>query len=174
MAATLPVKISFSLPDGWQAAPPDEVGAPNVAFVALHPASIDDGFTANITISGEMRNDGATIAQIADEAVPRLEQGGPVRVLKKTEIGTPDLPGLTDAPGIVQDLVLSTTLRGEPIELCQSQVYLGMEDVRNPAQRAVLEIVLTAKQNQIREVIGDYREFLRMVRPGDEAQAQAD
>ncbi|MFJ9040031.1 hypothetical protein ACIRF8_26040 [Streptomyces sp. NPDC102406] len=171
MAATLPVKISFSLPDGWRAAPPDEVGAPNVAFVALHPASIDDGFTANITISGEMRNDSATISQIADEAVPRLQQGGPVRVLKKTEIGTPDLPGLTDAPGIAQDLVLSTTLRGEPIELCQSQVFLGLEDVRNPAQRAVLEIVLTAKQNQIGEVIGDYKDFLRTVGPGDPQSA---
>jgi hypothetical protein len=168
MAATLPVKISFALPDGWQAAPPDEVGAPNVAFVALHPASLDGGFTANITISGEMRNDGATMSQIADESVPRLEQGGPVRVLKKTEIGTPDIPGLTDSPGIVQNLILSTTLRGEPIELCQSQVYLGMEDVRNPAQRAVIELVLTATQSQLDQVIDDYKEFLRTVRPADE------
>ncbi len=168
MTATLPVKISFSLPDGWQAAPPDEVGAPNAAFVALHRASVDGGFTANITLSGEMRNDGATIAQIADESVPRLEQVGSVRVLKKTEIGTPDIPGLTDSPGIVQNLVLSTTLRGEPIELCQSQVYLGMEDVRNPAQRAVIEIVLTAKQNQLAEVIEDYKKFLRTIRPGDD------
>lgn len=173
MTATLPVKITFALPDGWQAAPPDEVGAPNVAFVALHPASVDSGFTANITISGTMRNDGATISQIADEAVPRLQQGGPVRVLKKTEIGTPDLPGLTDAPGIAQDVVLSTTLRGEPIELCQSQVFLGMEDVHNPAQRAVLEFVLTADENQIREVIGDFRTFLRTVRPADEPGPQA-
>ncbi|MFB8268445.1 hypothetical protein ACFC96_17805 [Streptomyces sp. NPDC055955] len=174
MAATLPVKISFSLPDGWQAAPPDEVGAPNVAFVALHTGSVDDGFTANIAISGEMRNDGATISQIADESVPRLEQGGPVRVLKKTEIGTPDLPGLTDSPGIAQDLVLSTTLRGEPIELCQSQVYLGMEDVRNPAQRAVIEIVLTATQYQLGQVIEDYKEFLRTVRPAGDSAGEAD
>lgn len=171
MAATLPVKISFSLPDGWQAAPPEEVGTPNVAFVALHPASIDSGFTANITISGEMRNDSATMSQIADEAVPRLEQAGTVRVLKKAEIGTPDIPGLTDSPGIVQNLVLSTTLRGEPVELCQSQVYLGMEDVRNPAQRAVIELVLTATPNQLDELIGDYEEFLRTVEPADETPA---
>ncbi|NEB75059.1 hypothetical protein G3I40_07405 [Streptomyces sp. SID14478] len=120
-----------------------------------------------------MRNDGATIAQIAAESVPRLEQGGSVRVLKKTEIGTPDLPGLTDSPGIVQDLVLSTTLRGEPVELCQSQVYLGLEDVWNPAQRAVIEIVLTAKQNQIGEVIDDYKQFLRTVGPGEDSAPQA-
>ncbi|WP_405610523.1 hypothetical protein OG292_07355 [Streptomyces sp. NBC_01511] len=167
MTATLPVKISFSLPDGWQAAPPDEVGAPNAAFVALHRASVDGGFTANITISGEMRNDGATMSQIADESVPRLEQAGPVRVVKKSDIGTPDIPGLTDSPGIVQNLVLSTTLRGEPIELCQSQVYLGFEDVRNPAQRAVIELVLTATQNQLGEVIDDYKEFVGTVRAAD-------
>jgi len=171
MTTTLPVKISFSLPDGWQAAPPDEVGAPGAAFVALHPASIDGGFTANITISGEMRNDGATLSEIADESVPRLEQAGTVRVLKKVDAGTPDIPGLTDPPGILQNLVLSTTLRGEPVELCQSQLYLGMEDVNTPAKRAVLEFVLTAKQNQLDEVIEDFRQFLRTVRPADDTEA---
>ncbi|RVU22707.1 hypothetical protein EOT10_21245 [Streptomyces antnestii] len=120
-----------------------------------------------------MRNDGATISQIADESIPRLEQGGPVRVLKKTEIGTPDLPGLTDSPGIVQNVVLSTTLRGEPIELCQSQVFLGMEDVRNPAQRAVIEIVLTATRDQLGEVIEDYKKFLRTVQQADDSAAGA-
>jgi hypothetical protein len=171
MTATLPIKISFSLPDGWQAAPPDEVGAPNIAFVALHPASIDGGFTANITISGTMRNDGATMSQIADEAVPRLAEGGPVRVVNKVDVGTPDITGLTDSPGVVQDVVLTTTLRGAPIELCQSQVYLGMEDVNNPAKRAVIELVLTAKRNQLDEVLGGFREFLKTVRPDNETPA---
>ncbi|MCX5129755.1 hypothetical protein OOK25_39665, partial [Streptomyces sp. NBC_00347] len=52
MPTTLPVPIEFRLPEGWQPAPPDEVGAPGVAFVALHPQP-DSGFTANITIDGE-------------------------------------------------------------------------------------------------------------------------
>ncbi|MFD5796537.1 hypothetical protein ACFWIO_24015 [Streptomyces diastatochromogenes] len=168
MAATLPVKISFSLPDGWQAAPPDEVGAPGAAFVALHPASIDGGFTANITIAGQMRNDSATMWQIADESVPRLEQAGTVEVVKKSEVGTPDIPGLTDAPGVVQNLRLHTTLKGEPLELLQSQVYLGMEDVRNTAKRAVIELVLTAKPSQMAEVLDDFKAFLRTVRPAEE------
>ncbi|SOD82756.1 hypothetical protein [Streptomyces sp. Ag109_G2-15] len=168
MATTLPVKISFSLPDGWQAAPPDEVGAPGAAFVALHPASIDGGFTANITIAGQMRNDSATMWQIADESVPRLEQAGTVEVVKKSEVGTPDIPGLTDAPGVVQNLRLHTTLKGEPLELLQSQVYLGMEDVRNTAKRAVIELVLTAKPSQMAEVLDDFKAFLRTVRPAEE------
>ncbi|MEU6593719.1 hypothetical protein ABZ923_31660 [Streptomyces sp. NPDC046881] len=170
MTATLPVKISFSLPEGWQAAPPDEVGAPGVAFVALHPASVD-GFTANITIAGRMRNDSATMWQIADESVRRLEQAGTVEVIKKAEVGTPDIPGLTDSPGVAQNLRLHTTLKGEPLELLQSQVYLGMEDVRNPAKRAVLEFVLTAKPTQLAQVIDDFKAFLRTVRPAEENPA---
>jgi len=164
MATTLPVKISFSLPNGWRPAPPDEVGAPGVAFVALHPASVDGGFTANITIAGRMRNDGATIGQIANESVRRLGQEGEVRVLKKQDVGTPDLPGLMDSPGVVQNLRLSTTLHGVPLELAQSQVYLGLEDTRNPAKRAVIELVLTARPAQLPEVLKDFKEFVRSVR----------
>ncbi|WP_432171465.1 hypothetical protein [Streptomyces sp. 1222.5] len=167
MTATLPVKISFSLPDGWQAAPPDEVGVPGVAFVALHPASIDH-FTANITIAGRMRNDSATMWQIAAESVQRLEQAGRVEVVEKTELGTPDIPGLTDSPGVAQNLRFRTTLKGQPLELLQSQVYLGMEDVKNPAKRAVLEFVLTARPSQLAAVIDDFKEFLRTVRPAEE------
>ncbi|MEW2134803.1 hypothetical protein [Streptomyces sp. NPDC005435] len=171
MTATLPIKISFSLPDGWQAAPPDEVGAPGAAFVALHPGSVDHGFTANITISGEMRNDATTMWQIAEESVHRLEQAGPVEVVKKHEVGTPDIPGLTDSPGVVQNLRLHTTLRGEPLELCQSQVYLGLEDVRNPAKRAVIELVLTATEGQLEHVVDDFKSFLRTVRSAEEDSA---
>ncbi|MGJ5752953.1 hypothetical protein [Streptomyces puniciscabiei] len=159
----MPVKISFSLPDGWRSAPPDEVGAPGVAFVALHPASID-GFTANITIAGRMRNDSATMRQIADESVQRLSEAGTVEVTKQEEVGTPDIPGLTDAPGVVQNLRLSTSLHGEPLELVQSQVYLGMEDVDRPSQRAVIELVLTAKPTQLEAVLDDFKEFVRSVR----------
>ena len=170
MATTLPIKISFSLPDGWQAAPPDEVGAPGVAFVALHPASTDE-FTANITIAGRMRNDSASLWQIADESVQRLEQAGPVEVIKKKEAGTAVVPGLTDSPGVVQNLRLSTSLRGEPLELLQSQVYLGLEDIKNPAQRVVLEVVLTAKPSQLGQVIEDFKSFIRTVRPAEESSA---
>ncbi|MFH9088409.1 hypothetical protein [Streptomyces sp. NPDC017673] len=167
MTGTLPVKISFSLPDGWRSAPPDEVGAPDAAFVALHPASID-GFTANITIAGGMRNDSATMRQIADESVRRLGQAGSVEVTKQEEVGTPDIPGLTDSPGVVQNLRLSTTLHGAPLELVQSQVYLGLEDVNRPSQRAVIELVLTAKPEQLAAVLDDFKQFVRSVR-ADEA-----
>ncbi|MEU1013913.1 hypothetical protein [Streptomyces sp. NPDC005890] len=86
-------------------------------------------------------------------------------------MGTPDIPGLTDSPGVAQNLRLHTTLKGEPLELLQSQVYLGMEDVRNPAERAVVEFVLTAKPTQLAQVIDDFKAFLRTVRPAEESPA---
>ncbi|WP_240654244.1 hypothetical protein [Streptomyces sp. AcE210] len=48
-----------------------------------------------------------------------------------------------------------------------------MEDMRNPAQRAVIEIVLTATQHQLGQVIEDYKEFLRTVRQTDDSAGEA-
>ncbi|MFF1731917.1 hypothetical protein [Streptomyces sp. NPDC058247] len=48
-----------------------------------------------------------------------------------------------------------------------------MEDVRNPAQRAVIEIVLTATRNQLGEVIEDYKKFLRTVQQADDSAGGA-
>jgi hypothetical protein len=163
MATTLPVKIEFSLPEGWRPAPPDEVGAPGVAFVALHPQP-RDGFTANITIAGNLREE-AGLATIADESVQRLSTAAAVHVAKRTEVGTPQAPALT------QTLRISTSLRGRPLELVQSQVYLVMQDVRDPAKRAVIELALTAKPNHLDEIADDFKEFVRSVRPADPAAA---
>lgn len=164
MATTLPVKIEFSLPEGWQPASPDEMGAPEVAFVALHPES-RDGFTANITIAGKMRDDLADLVTLAEESVQRLSEAGTVRVAKRHEVGTPEAPVLT------QTLRLSGRLRGLPLELVQSQVYVTMQDVHDPAKRAVLEFMLTAKLSQLDAVQDDFKQFVRSIRPADPAAA---
>ncbi|MBA2944928.1 hypothetical protein [Streptomyces himalayensis] len=198
MATTLPVKVEFSLPEGWQSAPPDEVGAPGVAFVALHPDS-RDGFTANITIAGKLRGEGDTatgegdtatgegdlatgegdlatgegdlatyagdLVAIADESVQRLSEAATVRVAKRTHVGT------LEAPGFTQTLRISTTLRGWPLDLVQSQVYLVMQDVHDPAKRAVIELALTARPSQLDAVADDFKEFVRSFRPAEPAAA---
>ncbi|WP_405747030.1 hypothetical protein OG422_28465 [Streptomyces sp. NBC_01525] len=159
MATTLPVKIEFSLPEGWQPAPPDEVGAPGVAFIALHPAS-REGFTANITIAGKMR-DTIDLVAIGDESVQRLREAATVSVAHRTEVGTPEAPALT------QTLRISTSLHGRLLDLVQSQVYLVMQDVHNLAEHAVIELVLTAKSTQIAQVEEDFKDFVRSLRPAD-------
>jgi hypothetical protein len=156
MATELPVRIEFALPDGWKAAPPDEVGAPGVAFVALHPASAN-GFTANLTIAGEFRDPTLPMVEIADESVRRLEGiGARVEVRDRVDVGSTESPGITQ----VLDIWMSTSER-----LVQCQVYVSMHDVADPAKRAVLELVLTCTPDQLDEVLADFQEFVRTVRP---------
>ncbi|MFI0710909.1 hypothetical protein ACH4SK_09670 [Streptomyces inhibens] len=157
MATTLPVKIEFSLPEGWQPAPPDEVGAPGVAFIALHPES-SDKFIANITIAGKIQDE-TDLVTLAHESVERLREGAAVSVAKQAQGGTPELPALT------QTLRISTTLRGLPVELVQSQVYLLMQDARDPSTHAVIELALTAKQSQLDRVADDFEDFVKSIRP---------
>ncbi|PVE04187.1 hypothetical protein [Streptomyces scopuliridis] len=159
MPTTLPVPIEFELPEGWRAAPPDEVGAPGAAFVALHPRP-DAGFTANITIDGEYRPDAATLPEIAQESVERLSQATTsVVVAGRREVGS------ADAPGFTQTLAVSAVVGGVPQDLVQSQVYLSMLDVADPRKRAVIRLVLTATASQHPSVVEDFQDFVRTVRP---------
>ncbi|MGW1773883.1 hypothetical protein [Streptomyces sp. NPDC002104] len=159
MATTLPVPIEFRLPEGWRPAPPDEVGAPGVAFVALHPRP-DAGFTANITIDGQYRPDEVTLDELAEASVERLREAGEsVVVAARREIGPEGAPGLT------QRVAFSAVAGGVRRELVQSQVYLSMLDVNDPRERAVIRMVLTATAEQHDSVLGDFQEFLRTVGP---------
>jgi hypothetical protein len=165
MVTQLPVRIEFALPDGWRAAPPDEVNAPGVAFVALHPSSAN-GFTANITIAGQLRPPRLAMTEIAEESVRRLtEAGTSVRIRQRTEVGAPDSPGLT------QVLDLETVVDGRPLNLKQCQVYVSMTDVADPARRAVLEVALTCTPAQLPAVFDDFQAFVTTIRPTDTSAA---
>jgi hypothetical protein len=159
MSTTLPVPIEFRLPDEWRPAPPDEVGAPDVAFVALHPEP-DAGFTANITIDGEYRPDEAELADMADESVQRMRAiAGSVVLTGRQEVGSEAAPGLT------QQLSFTVETGGVRHALLQTQVYLSLLDDRDPHQRAVIRLALTATAAQHDEVLPDFQEFVRTVRP---------
>lgn len=159
MTTTLPVPIAFELPDGWRATPPDGVGATGAAFVALHPRP-DAGFTANITVDGSFRPDAATLPEIADESVENLRHSAAsVDVAERREVGSADAPGLT------QTLAVSAVAGGALRDLVQSQVYLSLLDVTDPSKRAVIRLVLTVTAAQHHEVLEDFREFVRSVRP---------
>ncbi|QKW09518.1 hypothetical protein HUT18_27125 [Streptomyces sp. NA04227] len=160
MATTLPVPIKFALPEGWRAAPPDEVNAPGAAFVAGHLPP-DAGFTSNITIDGEFRPDSATLPEIADESVKRLRQAvTSIAVAGRREADSVDVPGLT------QTLTFSAMVGGVSRELVQSQVYLSMLDAADPRKRAVIRLALTCTASQYPTVLADFQDFVRTVRPG--------
>lgn len=166
MPATLPVPIEFRLPEGWlPAALPDEAEDPDVAFAAVHPRP-DDGFTANITIDGEYRPDAATLPELADESVERLREAAESAVVTdRREVGSADAPALT------QRLAVAAVAAGARRDLVQSQVYLSMRDVADPRRRAVIRLALTATAAQHDEVLGDFQDFVRTVRPETATEA---
>jgi hypothetical protein len=159
VATTIPVPIEFSLPEGWHSVPPDEVGAEDAAFVALHPASAR-GFTANISLSGDVYASEIPLAQLSDEAIERLRKGALTVVAgRRSEVGSAENPGLTQA------VRLSVEIDGEPKELVQLQVYIAMRDVEDDRRRTVLQVVLSATPDQFEQLIGDFQKFLETIRP---------
>lgn len=160
MATTLPVPIQFELPEGWVAAPPDEIGAPGAAFVALHPDAQPTGFTANITIGGEFRPDPASLEDIADESIERLAESTTAATL-----GSRNEFGDAGAPGLTQLVRIREQVGGVERALTQCQVYLSMSDVDDERKRVVLQLALTATEEQLRDVLEDFQRFVASVRP---------
>ncbi|GAB3563946.1 hypothetical protein GCM10027445_06970 [Amycolatopsis endophytica] len=159
MVAALPVPIQFSLPEGWQSVPPHEVNADEAAFVALRPPA-RKGFTPNITISGSLHPSDVELTQLADAAFERLRRGAP-----DAQLGRRKEAGSATGPGLTQAVRLSLLLDGEPRQVVQLQVFLGIRDTRNASRYAVLQLVLSALAEQFDEVVGDFQKFLSTIRP---------
>ncbi|NJP48086.1 DUF1795 domain-containing protein [Actinacidiphila epipremni] len=159
MPTTLPLPIELELPDDWRAVPPDEAGAPGVAFAAVHPGA-DDGFTANITVDGDIPPEDATLDDIADGSVERMrEVAGSVVLTERQAAGTADVPALT------QQLSFTALAGGVRHALLQTQVYLALTDAKDPHRRAVIRLALTATAAQHDEVLPDFQDVVRSVRP---------
>lgn len=162
MVTQLPVPIAFSLSEGWHPVAPDEIGAPAAAFVALHPSSAGNGFTANITVGGQEHPPEVTLEQLADESAQRLSDPRRPCLRGRADVGTPQAPGLTQTLDIV-------TEGTPPLHLVQSQVYLSMHDVDSP-RHVVVELMLTCTPEQLDTVLGDYQKFVASVHPATTAE----
>jgi hypothetical protein len=164
MVTTMPVPIEFRLPDGWTAADPDAVGAPGAAFVALHTASRGPGFTTNITVDGEYLSADVVLTQLAEESIERLQEAGAsTAVVRRTEVGTHDDPGLT------QVLRLHTVIDEKVRDLVQCQVYLGMSDVTDHEKHALVRLVLTSTEGLYDQVLPDFQKFVSSISCGTPA-----
>lgn len=166
MPGTLPVPLSIELPPGWQSAPPDEVGAPHAAFVALHMDSRGQGFMPNITVTGRTLEGSASLYSLAEESVQRLRENvGAVDIVKRTEVGTSTAPGLVDADGVVQNLRIQAIVKEQPMELAQSQFLLVVENERQRNERVQIEVAMTARTSQLQDLLEDFQVFISALRP---------
>jgi hypothetical protein len=158
MAATLPVPIEFRLPGGWRSAPPDELGAPGCAFVAVYPRA-DRGFTANVTIDGAEAL-GGSLAELADASIDSLRAGAArVTVTDRHTVGSAESPGLT------QTLGLRTEVNGLLRDLVQVQVYLALGAAPVPTGAALVRLVLTVTAEQFAVVLADFQYLVWTLRP---------
>ena len=154
MTTAIPLPLTFKLPDGWQPVPPKQVGMAANTFVAVHPASAN-GFTANITVAEQDRSDDATLPQLADESVQRLESVTTnVTIQNRTEVGSQEAPGLT------QILRLSA----DGMSLIQCQFFMSLVDEHNADRHVVVELTLTATNDQFPDLVGDFQTFVSSVR----------
>jgi len=121
-----------------------------VAFIALHPLPERTDFTPNITISGELRHDLATLDDIADGSIRRLgETSERATLARRTEVGTAKAPGLTQLVNIRH------LMDGVERDLIQCQVYLSMHDAEDSRRRAVVQVAVTAAASQVASRIGE-------------------
>jgi hypothetical protein len=154
--------ISFRLPDGWQAVSPDRFGEPHLDFAALHLGTHGSGFTASITLNGDLLPDPADLPARADLAMLLLrERGAEVELAGRTELGNPGVPALS------QDLLVAMRSGDRTLELAVSQFYLAAP---NAAGRAAMVCAsLTSTQAQLPTVIEDFRRFLSTIELGGRA-----
>ncbi|MEV1019704.1 hypothetical protein [Streptomyces sp. NPDC050264] len=71
--------------------------------------------------------------------------------------------GSDDAPALAQRLAFSATVNGTRHDLVQTQAYLSLPDIDNPAHRAVIRLALTATEAQHHDVLGEFQDLIRTV-----------
>lgn len=167
---TLPVPVRFALPDpAWQPVEPTSLGVTNAAFLALR-GGLPGDYDPTITISGDWRTDGATLEQIADESLVKLQaQASEVELVKRRQVGS------ERAPAIMQSLGAVATYAGRTFDLRQVQALTEIIAVEDPSQRAVIIYSLTCTYAQLHDVAPEFERFMSSVEvvSGDGAAATA-
>ena len=148
--------ISFRLPDGWQQVSPGQLGEPHLDFAAIHLGTHGSGFTANITLNGDLLRNPADLPVRADLAMHLLrERGAEVALARRTGHGNADVPALS------QDLLVTTRSGDRTLKLAMSQFYLAAP--KAAGRPAMICAALTSTQAQLPTVIEDFRAFLSTI-----------
>lgn len=159
----LAVPLTFTLPSGWTQLDPETHGAPGSAMLALHDER-GETFTPSITIGIARRQDRATLAEVAEEAVRRLAAvSEQVEVVSRRDVSE------GEAPGITQTLLLTTALGGTRQELVQSQVHIEVPLVpptpgEVPSDRLAIELTGTCRREQAGTILRDFQTFVDSVK----------
>jgi hypothetical protein len=167
MTTTLPVPIRFELPGPeWHPTQPESVGVRNAAFLAVRDPLGSTSYRPTLTISGDWRNDDASIDQIADESVVKVqEEAGNARLVQRTEVGS------EEAPAVTQLISARATIEGVDYDLRQVQAVAGYLDVEDPTRRIVVIYTLSCTADQLEVAGREFQTFMATVRVVPEGEA---
>jgi 6,7-dimethyl-8-ribityllumazine synthase len=156
VTTSLPVPVRFELPnEHWEPARPESLGVENAAFLAVR-RGVSDDYAPTITLSGDWRNDDATLEQIADESLANLRGQGAteVELVKRTLVES------EHAPAVIQSLGAMAQAEGRTFDLRQAQTVMGLVDVDDPDKRAVVIFTLTCTYAQFDEIGREFQQFM--------------
>jgi hypothetical protein len=159
MTTTLPVPVDFALPGAaWEAVRPEALGVTNAAFLAVRRDTPGD-YTPTITVSGDWREDGASLEQIGDESLVKLQREGltDVELLKRKEVESEHAPALTQSLGGL------LSVEGRTHDLRQAQAIHALVDVHDPGRRVVLVFTLTCTFAQWEAMGPEFQRFMASV-----------
>ncbi|MFC4785672.1 hypothetical protein ACT8ZV_14420 [Nocardioides sp. MAHUQ-72] len=167
MTTTLPVPIEFELPGPeWQPVVPESLGVENAAFLAVRQVAGED-YRPTITISGDWRDDPATLTDIADESLAKIRvQAEQAELLERRVIES------EHAPAVTQRLRAVATTESGTFELQQAQAVTGLVDVADPTRRVVVIYTLTCTADQMPVIGREFQQFMatvHVVAPGEQS-----
>ena len=159
MSSTLPVPVRFELPnDQWTPVLPESRGVTNAAFLAVRTGLPGD-YEPTLTISGDWREDGASLEHIADESVEklRLEGATEVELLKRQVIES------EHAPAVTQSIGAMVAVEGHVYDVRQGQVIQELIDVHDPTKRVVVIYTMTCTYGQWEQMVPEFQQFMASV-----------
>lgn len=156
----LPVDLELQLPGpDWKPVEPESFGVQNAALLLVRH-NLSETYAPTISISGDVRSDPATMAEIADESLALLRaQARHVELLQRDEVGTPEAPAITQVVEVI------TEVNEENMNLRQGQVLTGLIDTNDPDKRVVLIYTLTCTSDQFPQMAQEFQTFMGTVRP---------
>jgi hypothetical protein len=142
----------------------------NAAFLAARQPLGDATYRPTITISGDWRNDDASLERIADESVVKVQQeAGNARLEERKNVGT------EEAPAVIQLISTSAGIDGRLLDLRQLQTVAGYVDTEDHSRRIVVLYTLSCTAEQLEVAGREYQQFMATVEvvPDDEAGSES-
>ena len=155
----VPVPLVLEKPsDQWRSVEPAANGAPHAALLMLR--RVPEGqYTPTLTVSGAVRDDGASLEFIANEAIATFAVDGiEVSLIGREQYDEEPMHGIT------QSLGCSVPVDGVTHEMRAIQVIAAYPSSTDPKTVGIVIHTVTCTEEQLPLVAAEFKSYLRSVR----------